>query len=98
VIPQWRDFALCRDPSVRDLFLPPPGHEDREVRNRRQKAAKAICEGCQVRPACLQYAILIPATQRSAGVWAGATAHEIDVAIRDGDVERLDQIAHRRFE
>jgi WhiB family redox-sensing transcriptional regulator len=60
----WRQRAACRgvDP---DIFYPVSDEEADE--------AKAICRGCTVREACLEWAL----TQRERdGVWGGATERE----------------------
>jgi WhiB family redox-sensing transcriptional regulator len=62
--PAWRQKAACRgvDP---DIFYP-MSDEDAEE-------ARAVCEGCQVRKACLEWAL----THREhEGVWGGATERE----------------------
>jgi WhiB family redox-sensing transcriptional regulator len=60
----WRDHAACRgvDP---DLFYP-VSDEDAEP-------AKAICDLCPVRTACLEHAL---AVRERDGVWGGATERE----------------------
>jgi WhiB family redox-sensing transcriptional regulator len=60
----WRQRAACRgvDP---DIFYPVTDEEGDE--------AKAICDACTVREACLEWAL----TQRERdGVWGGATERE----------------------
>jgi WhiB family transcriptional regulator, redox-sensing transcriptional regulator len=61
----WRDRGRCKgaDPTV---FYPEDDEDPGEV-------AKAICESCGVREACLEYAIT---TREKAGVWGGYTARE----------------------
>lgn len=63
----WRSEAACSGVDS-DIFFP-AAEEDREA----TAQAKAICEGCPVREACLQYAL---ATNQSAGVWGGLDAGE----------------------
>lgn len=60
----WRQRAACRggDP---DIFFPVSDEEAEE--------AKAICTGCSVREACLEYAL---ANREHDGVWGGATERE----------------------
>jgi WhiB family transcriptional regulator, redox-sensing transcriptional regulator len=62
----WRDQARCRgvDPAV---FHPPD--EDEAA----AELAKAICEQCPVREACLEYALT---TREKDGIWGGYTARE----------------------
>ena len=63
-IPAWRQRAACRgvDP---DTFYP--------VSDEEAEQAKAICHGCSVREACLEWAIQ---TREKDGVWGGATERE----------------------
>ena len=60
----WRQSAACRgvDP---DVFYPPPDEE--------AEIAKAVCAQCNVRQACLEYAL---ANRERDGVWGGATEKE----------------------
>ena len=62
--PAWRHRAACRgvDP---DIFYPVSDEEAEE--------ARAICYGCQVRQACLEWAI---GNRERDGVWGGATERE----------------------
>lgn len=63
----WRSEAACSGVDS-DIFFP-AAEEDLEA----TAQAKAICETCPVREACLQYAL---ATNQSAGVWGGLDAGE----------------------
>lgn len=60
----WRQRAACRgvDP---DIFYPVSEEEAVE--------AKAICDQCSVREACLEYAL---SNREREGVWGGATERE----------------------
>jgi WhiB family transcriptional regulator, redox-sensing transcriptional regulator len=60
----WRQSAACRgvDPDI----LYPPTEEEAEE-------AKSVCAQCNVRQACLEYAL---ATRERDGVWGGATEKE----------------------
>ena len=60
----WRASAACRgsDPEV---FFIERGQDDRP--------AKAICAGCPVREACLEYAL---AGGETFGVWGGRSERE----------------------
>ncbi|MCI4354234.1 MAG: WhiB family transcriptional regulator [Thermoplasmata archaeon] len=62
----WRDQARCRgvDPAV----FHPPEEDDGAA-----DVAKAICEQCAVREACLEYALT---SREKDGVWGGYTARE----------------------
>ena len=61
----WREQAACSGVDS-DIFF--PASEDDEQATGQ---AKAICQECPVREACLQYAL---ATNQSAGVWGGLDA------------------------
>ena len=60
----WRNRAACRgiDP---DIFFP--------VTDEEAEPAKAICNVCPVREACLEFAL---AAREREGVWGGATERE----------------------
>jgi WhiB family redox-sensing transcriptional regulator len=60
----WRQRAACRgvDP---DIFYP--------VTDEDAEDAKAICEGCDVRQPCLEWAL---GQREHDGVWGGATERE----------------------
>jgi WhiB family redox-sensing transcriptional regulator len=62
----WRDKGRCRgvDPEI---FYPPEDDEEAAA------PAKAICEACPVREACLEHAI---ARREHLGVWGGLTERE----------------------
>ncbi|HVC14726.1 MAG TPA: WhiB family transcriptional regulator [Acidimicrobiales bacterium] len=62
----WRKRAACRGIDVEIFF--PETDEDADV-----EAAKAVCEGCPVRQACLEHAL---AHREREGVWGGATERE----------------------
>ena len=61
----WREQAACSGVDS-DIFFPASEDDEQAVTQ-----AKAICEECPVREACLQYAL---ATNQSAGVWGGLDA------------------------
>jgi len=60
----WRELGACRglEPSI---FFP---EEDDEADD-----AKAVCQSCGVRVACLEHALSVREKQ---GVWGGATERE----------------------
>lgn len=62
----WRKRAACRGIDVEIFF--PETDDDVEV-----EAAKAVCERCPVRQACLEHAL---AHREREGVWGGATERE----------------------
>ncbi len=60
----WRQRAACRgvDP---DIFYP--------VTDEEAEDAKAVCFGCPVKEACLEWAL---SSREKEGVWGGATERE----------------------
>jgi len=61
----WQIKAACRGPqSV--VFFPPTQYENRSERLEREARAKAICNECGVRKACLEYALRI---REQHGIW-----------------------------
>ncbi len=60
----WRASAACRN-SDTDLFFP-PGNTGPALDQ--VEAAKAVCQWCPVRQACLQFAF---ETGQTDGVWGG---------------------------
>lgn len=62
--PAWQGQALCAQTGA-DLFFPEPGSSVRE--------AKRICALCEIRPACLDYAL---AHDERFGVWGGLSERE----------------------
>ena len=67
----WRTHARCR--GVDPVIFHPLGEDDPA------EDAKAICELCAVREACLEYAIT---AREKDGVWGGLTARERRRVIR----------------
>ncbi|MET9443838.1 WhiB family transcriptional regulator [Streptomyces sp. NPDC006610] len=60
----WRAQALCAQTGA-DFFFPEPGSSVRE--------AKRICALCEMRPACLEYAL---ENDERFGVWGGLSEKE----------------------
>ncbi|MFE0099888.1 WhiB family transcriptional regulator [Streptomyces sp. NPDC059009] len=60
----WQEQALCAQTGP-DFFFPEPGSSVRE--------AKLICELCEMRTACLEYAL---ANDERFGVWGGLSEKE----------------------
>ncbi|MFL0711640.1 MAG: WhiB family transcriptional regulator [Microcella pacifica] len=60
----WMDDALCAQTDP-EAFFPPKGGST--------KAAKRICDMCDVREQCLEYALR---TGQHEGVWGGLSARE----------------------
>lgn len=61
----WRSRGLCRQVDVGELFFPEKGASTRE--------AKAICAVCEVRDACLEYALT---NNERWGIWGGFSERE----------------------
>jgi WhiB family redox-sensing transcriptional regulator len=66
---RWRKDAACRASSP-DLFFPvgTVGAALTEI-----ESAKAVCSGCAVREACLEFAMV---TNQEFGVWGGTSEDE----------------------
>ena len=65
----WRADAACRDGDSEIFF--PVGDSDAALEVVEQ--AKAVCQTCPVREACLQYAL---ETRQVDGIWGGTTEDE----------------------
>jgi len=61
---QWQEHALCAQTDP-EAFFPEKGGSTRE--------AKRICLGCEVRDACLEYAL---ANDERFGIWGGLSERE----------------------
>lgn len=67
----WRQGALCAQIDVGDAFFP-------DTQGENSKEAKSICNACEVKEPCLQYAL-----RRSEwGIWGGTTARERQIMRR----------------
>lgn len=60
----WQDYANCRGADA-DLFFPERGASTRK--------AKAICNACEVREECLDFAIT---NGEKFGIWGGMSERE----------------------
>lgn len=60
----WKELALCAETDP-EIFFPEKGGSTRE--------AKAICQGCEVRDACLEYALT---WEERFGIWGGLSERE----------------------
>jgi WhiB family redox-sensing transcriptional regulator len=67
----WQRHGVCRG-RVDSVFYPPEG-ERPSARWRREKAAKALCVRCPVRPECAACAL---GTGERHGTWGGFTEGE----------------------
>jgi WhiB family transcriptional regulator, redox-sensing transcriptional regulator len=65
----WRTLAACRD-TAPDLFFP-VGSTGLAVEQ--IEAAKAVCDQCPVKEACLQFAL---ETNQDSGIWGGTSEEE----------------------
>ncbi|MEU6200800.1 WhiB family transcriptional regulator [Streptomyces sp. NPDC047061] len=63
-VPAWQAQALCAQTGA-DFFFPEPGSSVRE--------AKRICGMCEMRAACLEYAL---DNDERFGVWGGLSEKE----------------------
>lgn len=66
----WRQLAACRNMPAA-IFYPEREHLSRSVRY--QPEARATCNACPVRAACLDYAMT---HKEKFGLWGGATPNE----------------------
>ncbi len=62
--PQWQERALCAQTDP-EAFFPEKGGSTRE--------AKRICLGCDVKDACLEYAL---SNDERFGIWGGLSERE----------------------
>lgn len=69
----WQEFALCRQVDP-DLFHPTKGGPE-------IKPARSICDGCEVRLQCLNYAIRRRIT---GGIWGGFSGKQLTALVRFG--------------
>jgi WhiB family redox-sensing transcriptional regulator len=60
----WQELALCAQTDP-EAFFPEKGGSTRE--------AKRICQGCQVKDECLEYAL---ANDERFGIWGGLSERE----------------------
>lgn len=65
----WRGLAACRDETP-DLFFPMGNSGPAQLQTAQ---AKAVCNRCPVRDACLNWALT---TRQDAGVWGGMSEEE----------------------
>jgi len=72
----WQDYANCRGADA-DLFFPERGASTRK--------AKAICNACEVKGECLDYAIV---NGEKFGIWGGMSERERRRVRRQRALER----------
>ena len=64
--PAWQRLAACRGVGI-EAFFPAQGE------NVQTDEVRSLCDGCPVRPECLEYAVTQPELR---GVWAGTSKRE----------------------
>jgi WhiB family redox-sensing transcriptional regulator len=97
-LPRWMSHSACRDVDPELFFGPDFGwgreHSEAPVaRAKREASAKALCQTCPVREACLEYAMTAPEHD---GVWGGVTAAERErmrLAALHTDPRRMQPVA-----
>jgi WhiB family redox-sensing transcriptional regulator len=78
----WRDLALCHG-DLASYFFPPSHFERKPEKDRRESVARALCQRCPVREACLDYAITV---REPHGIWGGLNELERRRLLRRLDV------------
>jgi WhiB family transcriptional regulator, redox-sensing transcriptional regulator len=78
----WRFRAACRGEDS-SLFFAPSYFERREEKDGRERRAREICNRCDVRSECLEYALR---TRESHGVWGGMNEQERRALLRERDL------------
>lgn len=68
----WQKHAACRGMSA-ERFFSPDGEQHTARRQRREDAAKKVCQHCPVLASCRQHAL---AVGEPYGVWGGLTPKE----------------------
>jgi WhiB family transcriptional regulator, redox-sensing transcriptional regulator len=68
----WQYRAACKGPQSH-LFFPPNHIERKQERQRRERAAKAICRECPVVQECREYALMV---REPHGIWGGLNEYE----------------------
>lgn len=66
----WRNHALCRGLAA-ELFF--PAGQICTQGAAQARAAKAVCQACPVRAACLEFSL---AANQEFGIWGGLTEEE----------------------
>lgn len=72
----WREEAACHGINP-DIFFPHAASPRGTVTKASKALALAMCAGCGVTMACLEYALSMPLTQ-DFGIWGGTTAGQRD--------------------
>ncbi len=64
---RWQDFAACSSDDA-ELFYPPLVGERKKAKLMRERRAKNVCDHCDVRSHCLDYAL---EHGERYGIWGG---------------------------
>ena len=72
----WHEKAACQGENTELFFY--DENERGLTKDKKVKAAKAICSSCPVIKECLQWAL---ATKEPAGIWGGTTPEERGIRI-----------------
>lgn len=64
--PDWRDRGLCAEADP-ELFFPEKNHPEQA------RAAKSLCQACDERPTCLEWAL---ENDEVYGIWGGLSERE----------------------
>ena len=75
---EWQYDGACRETDPETFFSPDAERGPR--RRRREAAAKALCDVCPVRRACLEHALSV---REPYGVWGGLNINEREMLIAD---------------
>jgi WhiB family transcriptional regulator, redox-sensing transcriptional regulator len=77
----WQYDAACRGEDS-ELFFAPNYFEKKEEKEAREERAKAICQRCDVREECLEYALR---NREPHGIWGGLNEMERKALVRERD-------------
>jgi WhiB family redox-sensing transcriptional regulator len=78
----WRAGAECQAENA-TYFYAPSHFERKPEKDRRESVARALCQRCPVREACLDYAITV---REPHGIWGGLNELERRRLLRRLDV------------
>lgn len=85
IMPRFDGQAACAETDP-DAFFPEPGKEGQEV----TRQAIKVCERCDVRQQCLQWAL----EHEEAGTWAGTTERQRQRLPKPAGKSRFRDINH----
>ena len=92
ICPVWQQQAACKG-QYAPVFFPPLHFEGKQARLSRERRAKAICAGCDVRTECLDFALK---TAEPHGVWGGLSELERRSLV-DANPSVTQAVAVRRY-